>query len=149
MYKFNSELLTAPRTLKDFIHPYNHKKEIFDLTKRHDNMDENLPNKKFFLNSFVMDVFLYVAAIISLLVTILAIYLLQKHEKLKTLLTRIALQQVREVGAVTMQEDVTMTYSCKIQFLYNFGIKYFYSWLSDICSFTLQKIKAVQRIFVL
>ena len=47
--KFDCDLLTAPRTLKDFIHQYNCKKEIFDLTKRHDDMDENLPNKIFIL----------------------------------------------------------------------------------------------------
>ena len=71
--KFNSDLLTAPRTLKDFIHQYNCKKEIFHLTKRHDNMEENLPNKNFFSNNFIVDVFLFGAAIISLLVTTLAI----------------------------------------------------------------------------
>ena len=43
--KFDSELLAAPKTLKDFIHQYKHKKEIFDLKERHDNMDKNLPNK--------------------------------------------------------------------------------------------------------
>ena len=36
--KFDSELLTVPRNLKDFIHQYNHKKEIFDLNERHDTM---------------------------------------------------------------------------------------------------------------
>ena len=72
--KFDSDLLMAPKTLKDFIHQYNQKKEIFDLTKRHYNMDENLPNKNFFSNKFIVDVFLFVAAIISLLVTTLAIY---------------------------------------------------------------------------
>ena len=74
MSKLNSELLTALRTLKDFIHKYNQKKEIFDLTKRHDNMDENLPNKNFFFNSFIVDIYLSPAAIISLLVTTLAIF---------------------------------------------------------------------------
>ena len=34
--KFDSELLTTPRTLKDFIHQYKCKKEIFDLNERHD-----------------------------------------------------------------------------------------------------------------
>ena len=61
--KFDSDLLTAPRTLKDFIHQYSCKKEIFDLTKRHDNTDENLPNKNFFSNNFIMDVFLFGAAV--------------------------------------------------------------------------------------
>ena len=50
--RFYSELLTVPKTLKDFIHQYNHKKEIFDLNKRHDNMDENVPNKNYFSNDF-------------------------------------------------------------------------------------------------
>ena len=31
-------------------------------------------------------------------------------------MTSLAFQQVREVGAVTAEEDVTMTCSCKIQF---------------------------------
>ena len=38
--KFDTSLLTAPKTLKDFIHQYKCKKEIFDLEERHDNMDK-------------------------------------------------------------------------------------------------------------
>ena len=144
--KFDSDLLTAPRTLKTFIHHYNHKEEIFDLTKRYVNMDKNLPNKNVFSNNFIVVVFLFVTAIISLLVTTLAIYLLCKYEKLRTLVTSLALQQDVEVGAATMQEDVTVTCSCKIQFY--FGIKYFYSWPGDFCSSTFWKHKGVQRTFV-
>ena len=43
--KFYSDLLTAPETLKDFIHQYNHKKVIFDLNERHDTIDENYLKK--------------------------------------------------------------------------------------------------------
>ena len=32
-FEFNSDLLKAPKTLKDFIHKFQHKKEIFDLQK--------------------------------------------------------------------------------------------------------------------
>ena len=46
--KFDTSLLTAPQTLKDFIHQYKCKKEIFDLKERHNNTDENLPSKNFF-----------------------------------------------------------------------------------------------------
>ena len=45
--KFDSELLTASRNLKDFIHQYNHKKEIFDLNKRHDTTDLTANNNSF------------------------------------------------------------------------------------------------------
>ena len=44
--KFDSDLLTAPRNLKDFIHQYNQKKEIFDLNERQDATDLTT-NKKF------------------------------------------------------------------------------------------------------
>ena len=50
--KFDTSLITTPRTLKDFIHQYKHKKEIFDLEERHDNTDKNL-----FSNNFIEDVF--------------------------------------------------------------------------------------------
>ena len=75
-------------------------------------MDENLPNKI----SFLVDVFLFVTAPISLLVTTLSIYLLCKHKKLRMLETSLALQQRKEVGTVTRQEDVTTACTCKIQF---------------------------------
>ena len=45
--KFVSDLLTAPRNLKDFIHQYNCKKEMFDLNERHDSTDLTT-NKIFF-----------------------------------------------------------------------------------------------------
>ena len=54
-----------------------------------------------------MDIFLLITAIISLLVTNLAIYLLRPLE------ASLALQRAREVGAVTTQEEVT--HKCKIQ----------------------------------
>ena len=55
--KFDPDLLMAPKTLKDFIHQYKHKREIFDLEERHVSMDTNLPNKNFLSNNFIIDVF--------------------------------------------------------------------------------------------
>ena len=54
---FDTELLIAPKTLKDFIYHYNHKKEIFDLNERHDSMDKNVPTKNFFSSNFIVHVF--------------------------------------------------------------------------------------------
>ena len=78
--------------------------------------DTNLPNKNVFSNNIIVDVFLFVTAIISLLVTTLVIYLLWKYKKLRTLVTSLALKQIKEVDAVTRQEDVTAACTCKIQF---------------------------------
>ena len=107
---FDSDLLSAPKNLKDLIHQYNHKKEIFYLNERHDTTNLTT-NKNFFSNNYVVDIFLFITAVISLLVTTLAIYLLCKHKKLRMLVTSHALQQVMEVGAVTQKEINT---ECKI-----------------------------------
>ena len=120
--KFDSELLTACRTLKDFIHQYNCRKELFDLEERQDNKDTNLPNKNFFSNNFIVDVFLFITAIISLLVTIVATYLLCKRKKLRILVTSLSLQGIKEVDTVTKQEGVTTACTCKIQFYINLAI---------------------------
>ena len=109
---FYTDLLTAPKTLKDFVHWYHDKKEIFDVKRRHTNMDSDLPNKDFFFNNFTIDVFLFVAEIISLLVMTLVMYILCKHIKLKMLVASIALQQIKEIGAVTRQEDITPNIEC-------------------------------------
>ena len=45
--KFDSYLLTASNNLKNFIHQYTHKKDIFDLNERHDNM-ASITNNIFF-----------------------------------------------------------------------------------------------------
>ena len=103
-------MLTASSNLKDFIHQYTHEKENFDLKERHDTT-ALITNKNFFSDNYVIDVFLFIAAIISLLATTWTIYLLCKHKKLRMLMASLVLQQVKEVGAVTQKEINT---ECKI-----------------------------------
>ena len=109
MSKFDSDLLTAHR--KDFIHQYNCRKEISDLNKRHDTTGLTA-NKNFFSNNFIVDVFLFITAVISILIKTLAIYLLCKHKKLRMLVVSLALQQVKEVVTVTTQKEINT--KCKI-----------------------------------
>ena len=52
----------------------------------------------------MVDVFLFVTANISLLVTAVVLFIICKHTKLKSLVTSLALQQIREVGTVTKWE---------------------------------------------
>ena len=47
-FKFDPDLLKSPKTLKDFVHQFQHKKEIFDLQKWHNN-GLDLANKISFL----------------------------------------------------------------------------------------------------
>ena len=100
-------------------------------------MDTNLPNKNFFTNNFIVDVFLFITAVISLLVTTLAIYLLCKHRKLRMLVTSLALQQVRVVGAVTTQEDIIKACTCKIQFYIILALSISILGLVIFCSYAL------------
>ena len=79
------------------------------------NTDENLPNNNFFSNNFIVDVFLFVTAIMSLLVTTLAVYLLYEHKKLRTLVASLVLQQIKDVGTITTQDVITVC-TFKIQF---------------------------------
>ena len=70
-------------------------------------------------NNHTVDVFLFVTAIISFLVTSIVIFMMCKQTKLKWLATSLALQQLREVDAVTKWEHVLKIHNiectCKIK----------------------------------
>ena len=119
-FDFDTELLQAPKTLKDFVHQFWCKKVIFDLQERHNDNNFDLPNKSFFFNNNnTVDIILFVTAIISLVVTAIVMYILCKHMKLNTLVTSLALQKIKEVGMVAKQEHVSIEQdikcSCKNQ----------------------------------
>ena len=109
--RFDDSLLTVPQTLKEYISQYKHQKEIFDLKERHDiyELDLETPNKNFFTNNFIMDIFMFIIAIISVITTMIILYVLYKHNKLRTLVASLPLQHVKKVSAsATKQEDNNM-----------------------------------------
>ena len=118
--KFGDSLLTAPQTLKDYISQYKHEKEIFDLKERHeiDELDLETSYKNFFTINFTVHIFVFIIAIISLITTIIIIiYTLCKYNKLRTLVSSLALQQAKEVSALaTKKEDENYTCDCTSQF---------------------------------
>ena len=103
--KFDPTLLTASSDLKEFIHRYTNNKEIFGLQEMHDSTELELnTNKNFFSDNYIIDIFLLITAITSLLATTLTVYLLCKHKNLRMLIVSLVLHQVKEVGAVTQKE---------------------------------------------
>ena len=78
-----------------------------------------MAKKNFFFNNYTIDIFLFVTAIILLVVTSIVLYIKCKHAKLKSLVAILALQQLRQVDIVTKQEHVLVIYdiecTCKIQ----------------------------------
>ena len=115
-FDFNSGLLQAPKMLKEFIHQYKHKKEIFVLQERHVDRDSLWSNKNSLFNNYIIDIFLFITASISLIVTMIVTYLGYKHTKLKSLVKRLALQQIKGMNAAAEQDRYMDIYcTCKIQ----------------------------------
>ena len=113
--KFDPTLLTASSNIKEFINSCTSHKEIFDLQERYNNTESNT-NKNFFSDNYIVEIFMFISAIISLLATILTIHFLCEHKKLQTLIASLVLHQVKEVGAEVTQKQInsecrTFTYT--------------------------------------
>ena len=78
---FNDTLLSAPLTLKEYIAQYKCDKEIFNMKERHDidELETEFVSKNFFTNNFIIDLFMFVIAIILVISTIIIIYTICKH----------------------------------------------------------------------
>ena len=63
--------------------------------KERQDIDIESPNKIFFTNNLIVDIFIFTVAIISAITTLIILYLLYKHNKLRTIVASLALQQVK------------------------------------------------------
>ena len=63
-------------------------------------------NKNFFSDNYILDIFMFISVTVSLLVTVLTIYLLCKDKKLQTLIASLVLHQVKEVGTEITEEEI-------------------------------------------
>ena len=60
-----------------------------------DKLDFKTLYKNFFTNNLIMNIFVFIIAIISVITTMIIIHVLCKHNKLQTLVVSLALQQER------------------------------------------------------
>ena len=81
------------------------------MEERHDidELEKEYANKNFF-NCQVIKIFKFVVTIISIIATVVKIYVICKHNKLRALVTSLALQQVKEVKAEDIENG---NYKCK------------------------------------
>ena len=116
--RFYDTLWSASQTLKEYISQYKQKEEIFDLKERHDidEIDIESPNKNFFTNNFIIDIFVFTIAITPTITTLILLYVLCKYNKLGTLLASLALQWVKEVSTSTTKQDTNNACNCTSQF---------------------------------
>ena len=112
MFEINPNLINAPKTLRDLAIQYRNKKNILD--KKEQELDKPEENSKFqsFLNSFLADVLIFTAALITLIITLIIIYMIYGQSKLKALVTNIAMQRIKAVEAADMSN---MLCTCKTQ----------------------------------
>ena len=82
------------------------------MKERHDieELDIEFLNKNFFTNNFIIDTFVFIIVIISVIKTMIIIYTLCKHNKLRALVASLALQQVKEVKVEEIRDE---NYKCK------------------------------------
>ena len=110
-FDFDSKSLEAPKTLMDFVYQYQQKKEVLD--KRENN--GNKLSKHSFFDNYIMDVFLFIAAILSMLVTASIVHIVCKHANLKALQTGIAFQPTGETDTIFGRNDENEHCNCDAQ----------------------------------
>ena len=98
---FDKELLLAPKTLRELVERYKQKKVSFD--KQHKTLDNDKENDSFIGTSIfdhlALNIFIFVMAIISVIVMFIVIKLKFKGEKMQTLLANLAM--IRGAKAIT------------------------------------------------
>ena len=109
---FDEELLSAPKTLRTSVEKYKQKRISFD--KQHDILDDkdnNNSTETSIFDHLAFNIFVFLMAIISIVVVFLVIKLIFKGKKMQMLLTNLAI--VRGVKAVS-EESKTITKECWI-----------------------------------
>ena len=126
LFEINASLLNAPKTLKDFVNQYNNKKKILELQEH---IDEERTKQSFkfgsFLNSFLADILLFSAALVTIIIMLVVIYMVCRQSKLKTLVANIALQHIKGIEAAEPRyQDIYC--ACKMQW-YRYVVNNFVS----------------------
>ena len=101
---FDEELLSAPKMLKELVERYKQKKISFD--KQHETLDNKKDNG--FIGTSIFDhlafnIFIFVMAIITVIVIFIVIKLIFKGEKMQTLLTNLAM--IRGAKAINEENE--------------------------------------------
>ena len=101
-FEIDPKLINVPKTLRELVNQYKSKKNM--LNKKEQDIEKPETNARFqsFLNSFLADVLIFTAALITLIITLIIMYMLYGQSKLKALVTNIAMQRIEAVEAADM-----------------------------------------------
>ena len=111
-FEINPSLLNALKSLQELAIQYQNKRNT--LNKKEQELDNPEKNLKFrsFLNGFLADVLIFTAALITLIITLVIIYVMYGQSKLNALVMNIAMQRIRTVEAADVSD---MLCTCKTQ----------------------------------
>ena len=98
-FEINSSLLQAPQTLKDYIKQYREHSKKLHLHQRNDDPDSKF---KTFISGFIADIIGFSTALLTILITLVIIYIVMGHSKLKILVANMALQCIKTVEAAAL-----------------------------------------------
>ena len=103
-FEIDPKLINAPKMLRELVIQYKSKKNMLD--KKEQALDKQETNARFwaFLNSFLADVLIFTATFITLIITLIIMYMLYRQSKLKALVTNIAMQRIKAVEAADMSD---------------------------------------------
>ena len=98
--------------MRDLAIQYKNKRNILDKKKQEQDKPEGNSKFKSFLNSFLADVLIFTAALVTLIIMLIIIYIVYRQSKLKALVANIAMQRIKAVEAADMSN---MLCTCKTQ----------------------------------
>ena len=104
-FEINSSLLQAPKTLKDYIRQYQEQNEKLHLHKQSDNTNSKF---KTFISSFIADIIVFCTDLLTVLITLVIVYIITGHSKLKMLVANMALQHIKTVEAAALNPHHTI-----------------------------------------
>ena len=105
LFEINSGLLQAPKTLKDYTKQYQEHNKKLHLHGQSDNTNSKF---KTFISSFIADIIGFSAALLTILITLVIVYIITGHSKLKMLVANMALQHIKAVKAAALNHHHTI-----------------------------------------
>ena len=108
---FDSSLRHARTNLKDSMNDYIKDKEIFDLQQMHASTVDTLKSNKNFFSNYIVDIFMFISSLISIISITLVIYIFCKHKHIRTLVASLILHKIKEVEANSNPEGTN--YECR------------------------------------
>ena len=105
--------------LKEYVNQYKEKRKLLNLQEKTIKEKQNEQNSKFksFITSFIADALIFSAALLTVIVTLVVIYMISGQSKLKTLVSNIALQCIKAIEALNPKYQDVHCDLCMLKFI--------------------------------